>query len=495
MAPPPPAPRGGAEFVATDCGTLEVAEPAREPVDPERTSLQSIRPIPKISAPESAPRRLKRSFTAPTQRTRRHLKTRLAALLPLLLLSCADNELQPPGSVTPQLLAVEAPARVVAGFGQPYELRATAELPDAAPGRFAVLAAVSGPGLADPLTWRLADDGSAAPLADPGAGQLALSGDNVPGDGVFTAAIAADFAGELGDFQLALRLLDGGSPVDSGQASIARVANSPPALSRLAAPDTLASGATLELSAVAVDPDGADDLVGVQLETVGGAVRSWSLQPANDSLWTLSAGPVLAAGFAGATPFRLVASDRAGQTAELPLEIVLENAPPVLDAAGFALWIYDFGTESWLPHAVGDTLRLDVPAADLAIYNLSLPVADEQTAVDVAAVEWAIERAGTPDGEFDWNAMDDFGPELSEFDFVAGDGVWSGGFQLPAGITHPDWVLRIRAFDLTGQPALPVEWPLRLTAPAGAPGTPAEPRAVDAAARARLAARGAGGAR
>jgi hypothetical protein len=393
------------------------------------------------------------------------MKNWTPALL-LLLLSCADNEFQAPGPVRPQLLAVEAPLRVVAGWPTSLELRAVAELPEAAPGRFGVEAEVNGPGLAAPLIWRLADDGSAAPLDEAGVGQLTHSGDNVPGDGVFTARFAAGFSEGLGDFALTLRLLDGGTVVDSGTATFARVINSPPLLSSPLVPDTLASGAILELSVAATDPDGGEDLVGVQLETATGTLRSWSLQPANDSLWTLSAGPEIAAGQQGATPFRLVATDQAGERGEWPLEIVLENEAPHLDRGGFELFLFDFGSETWLPQETGDTLRLPVPAEDLFIFNLMLPVTDPQTGADIALVEWAIERAGTPDEDFDWVEMDDLGPEISAFDRVAGDGIWSGGFQLPAGITHPDWVLRIRARDRVGQWAELQEWPMLLLAPA-----------------------------
>lgn len=342
------------------------------------------------------------------------------ALVPLLLLSCADNELQPPGSVTPSLQIIAAPARVVAGWPTPLELRVEAELPDAEAGRFAVQVLVDGPGLDAPRLWTLADDGSAADLASPGDGQLARSGDNVPGDGVFTARFDSGFSAELGDFALSVRLLDGGALVDSRATDFERVVDAVPTLSELAAPDTLASGATLQLNVVAVDPDGAADLVGVQLETTGGVMRSWSFAPAADDHWTLSVGPEIAAGLQGPTGFAVVAVDQAGQSASLDLSIVLENEPPVLD--GEALQFFVLGIDGFETIPTEDTIHLYVPSlspADSNYYRMDIPISDPQTNVDLSGASWTITAVDNPAQTVTWDMSDE-----------DGDGVYTGFISL-----------------------------------------------------------------
>lgn len=369
------------------------------------------------------------------------MKNWTPALLPLLLLSCADNELQPPGPTTPSLQSAAVPARVVAGWSTPLELRVEADLPEGEEGLYTVLVDVQGPGLPESVVWTLADDGSAGVLVEPGPGQLERSGDNVPGDGAFTARFDADFSAETGDFTLGFRLMRGAEQQDSRSAAFARALNAAPTLIELAAPDTLASGATLLMEVIATDPDGAEDLVGVQLETTGGAMRSWSFEPAADDHWTLSVGPEIAAGQQGPTGFAVVAVDRAGQSATQDLSIVLENEPPVLDeeALQFYLQLED---ESLQPIETGDTIHLYVPSfspADVNVYGMFLPIADPQTSADIQVASWRITAIDDPLVTTSRAMTDD-----------DGDGVYVGGISLngdPDGYDHHVYFLLFEAED------------------------------------------------
>jgi hypothetical protein len=121
-------------------------------------------------------------------------------------------------------------------------------------------------------------------------------------------------------------------------------------------------------------------------------------------------------------------------------------------------------------------LTLLLPAAGSAYFQLSLPVADPQTAADIQRVEWSIARTTVPFNQLVWYSMVDTGPGEDGVDWVEGDGRYSSAFQLPWDAPVAERHLRIRVVDRVGQEAPLADWVL-LVAPAagGAPVRPAGP--------------------
>ena len=111
-------------------------------------------------------------------------------LLPLLMMAaCADVEY----SADPVVARIEGlnfPSHVVVDWPDAILLRVETILPEVhVPGQFSVQLSVEGPGLASPLEWFLRDDGDFYESENPPLWQYASSGDNVPGDGIFSALI------------------------------------------------------------------------------------------------------------------------------------------------------------------------------------------------------------------------------------------------------------------------------------------------------------------
>lgn len=400
------------------------------------------------------------------------MRKRWLAALPLLV-SCADN--LPDATVGEARLAgFVLPDLIVAGWPEALEVRVQAETPGE--GVWTVGLRVSGPGLDAPVDYLLRDDGDYGVLADPGPGQEPASGDNVAGDGWFTTRLSADFVTGLGDYTLRARLLRDGEELDAWAETRTRRENLAPAILALDGPASLASGGTFTLHLRAADPDGMEDLQGASLVQDGGVMRSWSFTRTGDSLFTVVVGPELAAGRQGPDTLAVTLLDRAGQAASQEWVVDLENGPPTLDLDGFQLWRWQEEGQTWLPESAPDTLTLQLPAAGSAYFQLSLSVADPQTAADIQQVEWSIARSTVPFDQLVWYAMVDSGPGEDGVDWVEGDGRYSGAFQLPWDAPVAERHLRIRGLDRVGQQAPLADWVL-LVAPAagGAPVRPLGP--------------------
>jgi len=385
------------------------------------------------------------------------------AALPLFW-SCADN-LAEHDAVMPALADVDVPQLVVAGWHEALVIRAKAQLPDESGDGWTVGLRVAGPGLDAPLDYLLLDDGDHLVLSDPGPGQEAHSGDNVPGDGWHTMRLSADFSAGLGDFTFRLRLLENGQERDFRQVVRARVENRAPAILAVEAPAVLPSGGSFTATLTAADPDGQEDLVMPQLRQSGGVMRSWGFVPTGDSTWTVTAGPELAAARQGPDTLHVVVVDRVGHETTHPLVVELLNGAPSLDEDGLEHWIWNFGEGRWDPVALLDTLFFQLPAADTNLFQISLPVRDPQTLADVAGAEWSIARDTVAFEDLQWFALDDLGPAAGNGDFTAGDGRFSGAMVLPAGMAIVPRTLRIRAVDRVGQESALLSRPVALLPP------------------------------
>ena len=385
----------------------------------------------------------------------------LLAALPLFW-SCADNLLDPV-TVTPELQAIDFPVVLVAGWPHALDFRVKAVLPET--GAWSVTLRVTGPGASGAVRdYLLLDDGDYLALDAPGPGQGTHSGDNVAGDDWYTALIAPDFADGPGTYTLRARLMSGVTEEDFRQVTRDCVTNRAPEILSVAAPVSLPSGGSFVVTLRAADPDGQVDLNTPQLRQSGGVMRSWLFAAAGDSAWTVTVGPELAAGRQGPDTLQVVAPDRVGHETSASLVVELENGAPALDRNGFELWIWDAGLSTWLPHALADTIRLNVPAIDADFFELSIPISDPQTAADLDITEWSIARPETGMDQLIWYPLDDLGPGASDNDWIAADGRYSGGFQLPPGFTDFR-VLRLRAIDRVAQEAVMQVWTIELIPP------------------------------
>jgi hypothetical protein len=384
-------------------------------------------------------------------------------LLPLLLFgACADNEFEPTPTIA-QILSLSTPAHIVAQWPDSILIQAETLLPTPyTPGDYALVMQVEGPGLENAIQWQLFDDGDFYEIVLEAPGQLLHSGDNVPGDGVFSALITSDFTEGLGEFSLRADLYEGSQLLSQSFASLSRVVNSAPAIHTIQAPDSLQAAQGLDLSIILSDPDGSEDLAIVRLENHLSA-REWDLTLSQDSTWALSLDASFAAGLLGTTRFYLHVEDRFAATALDSFDVDIENTPPQLDASAFQFWIFDLDDEVWNSFPVADTLRLLVPdVGSTNYYNMALPVFDARGQADLAQVEWGIAPASVAPENVTYYPMDDLGPVQSAFDFIANDGVWSGGFQLPGGDFDLHWSLHLRARDHVHQWAEAILWPMTL---------------------------------
>ncbi|MFA7330196.1 MAG: hypothetical protein WC326_03895 [Candidatus Delongbacteria bacterium] len=370
------------------------------------------------------------------------------AVLPLFW-SCADNLPEAPQD-SARLVALDFPDVIVMDWPDPLEFRVQAELPE--DGDWSVVLRVSGPGLPD-VNYLLLDDGDQQTLAQPGPGQADHSGDNVPGDGWFTTRLGANFSAATGSYTFRAQLLEAGAERDFRQVTRERVLNRAPEILAVTAPDTLPSGASFTLNLSAADPDGPEDLLQASLIQSGGVLRSWSFVRQDDSLFTLSVGPELAAGRQGMDTLHVELLDRVGNSAQQELVVELENGPPSLTDESLAVYqvLEDL---SLVEIAFSDTLHLYSPGTDptqVHNYLFVIDASDPQSLADLTGVTWEIDPVdGSPN--LPEHAMED--PTES--------GRFQGQFQL-AGVadgTYNDnhYTFILRAFDAFHEPVQVERW-------------------------------------
>ena len=384
------------------------------------------------------------------------MRKSLVLVLPVLLAACADNALAP-GSVTPSIQSIECTQRFIDSWPEPYELRLQAELPDPAQQEYSAVVSVLHIASNTTLEWTLLDDGDLLSLGEGVDGQLSHSGDNIPGDGIFTALIDPAFTELYGDFSLSFRLLADGLELASRDHDVTRVSNTAPVIDSVEMASVLASGDTLDVSVSASDSDGADDILAVQLVNTASEI-SWELFFDGDS-YTRQIGPSLAAGCQGPTDLLLQVVDHSEGLAEQQLSVDLANTPPELVEDELKLEVYNDGWEL-LAGAEADTLMLEIPPeGETAYFHFCLPVVDEQTAQDLDVVQ--VVFVGQSTGFTTVIPGDDAGSSGGNNDAIAGDGVYTMGFEFPGRapdnpFANMSYELTFGAVDRVGQQATAV---------------------------------------
>ncbi|MCA9783822.1 MAG: hypothetical protein KDC10_03825 [Calditrichaeota bacterium] len=363
--------------------------------------------------------------------TRRALVPSLA-LLALGLISCEDNAA--PDSVwQPAIQSVQLPTVVADNAPAPYLIRVETNPPTnpADATGLAVHLELSGPGLSAPAIWTLMDDGG-QPLAAGQAGVLqdpGSSGDNIPGDGVFSAqgladlanTIGVDFSDSPGSYQLVAVLSRDGSELQRSTRTLSVGHNGRPLIQSTSLPTSLASGDSLDAHIILSDPEGNDDLQSVWLELAGQPERRWTLDMVNDSTWSRRLGPEVGARTSGPSLYRLGATDLFGQESFEELSVDVQNLPPVLTSGSLHVWQTVEGDLQ--PVDFADTLKLVIPLPGQSrqVVFRAIP-GDPQGVADILAVSLSSPiLSGEPLQLLD----DGVSPDL-----LAGDGEYSGSLTL-----------------------------------------------------------------
>ncbi len=372
---------------------------------------------------------------------------RLGYLLPLsILISCSDNAVEP-NQQAAGILGTEMPDRVTVDRPQPYIYKAELQLPLGLEESYQLWLELVGPDGGDALSYQLHDDGSAFTISNPGPGQAEISGDNVPGDGVYTARIAPSFSNQEGEFGWTLRLYENGDQISQRIGSLSRLPNELPVLFDANVPAALDSGTGLVLGVKAYDPDGEADLTHVLMELGNPAApRVLELTAMGDSLFSLTTGPEVAAGFQGETALRLVAEDLTGARSELELSIDLENTPPVIHPGSLEMYQRLDSEPEYQQLLFEDVIHMYVPSTspeDSVYYQMRLPIDDLQGQGDIVSARWQIEATANPDVVLTVDMID-----------LEGEGIWVGNFSLvgrPEPYTYTHYALRFMAEDPFGQ--------------------------------------------
>lgn len=361
------------------------------------------------------------------------------ALLCTGLLACEDNE-SASGPWVPVIQGVRVPAGLADNSPDPYQIQVEINRPvnPAEATGLQVRLELSGPGLASPALWTLKDDGG-QPLAGGEAGVLqdaGSSGDNIPGDLVFSGrglvdiagALGVDFSANPGSYQLQAVLLRDGSEVDRSSRSLSVGHNGTPRVSGGSLPASLASGDSLSAALTVVDPDGQQDLESVWLELASQPGRRWALPALTDTTFGGRLGPQVAARTEGASMYHLGATDRFGQENLVALTMDVDNQPLSLETQDLRVWQRVDGDLTPLDFA--DTLRLVLPLPGQSrevVFRVT--PRDEQGPDDIRAVE--LTSAFLADQTL--SLLDDG----QEPDLLAGDGEFAVSVIVPAQAEPP----------------------------------------------------------
>jgi hypothetical protein len=336
------------------------------------------------------------------------------AVFVLLLTACPDNPTPPPPPLKPALSLISFDSLMVVGSPR-YQLMAVKLYPinDAAGGELFCL--IQGGDVS--THFRLYDDGELAVHYDNLGFTDSLSGDRVPGDGVFARRVSSRFTEREGEYLLTFSLPDSFG-VDSLYAILTVRRNSEPDITGFTAPDSVPSGGEEAVfSALVGDADGWRDLANVAIVKLDGVERAWQMTRQDSLLWRWQGEPGIAAGIpTGSYLFVVRAQDyyltlTGDFVASAIADVWLENLPPVVVSV-------DGPDTVW------------IPANDTALFDYRIEVRDDQGIADLDSLLLELSRPddANPDSNvvvWDTTYFDD-GEWL---DSLAGDGIYTAGFS------------------------------------------------------------------
>jgi len=361
--------------------------------------------------------------------------------LPILIaiwIGCEDEPTGGETTPTPWITEWEVPARMA--YNSPRTYRITVMVEDAQGPQnvpFALGTIVGDSATVD--TFSLWDDGSYYSVAASPPWADSISGDLVPGDGIFSRRITGQFVDHDATVSFRFDATDSdGHTALSVEAAVELRANSAPVLEDPQLPDTLVSRFDpVTLSVRASDPDDQDSLVRVWLDVEGSGKGEIALTgPDQDQRWSVTIDRYFAAGIMGAYPFNFYGEDTfqeiggpVGQT------VLVENNPPVISNL-----------------VAPDTMVLPTEAVGSDTALLFLNVDDDQTSADVWAVYFTSVRNDTVPNPTVFYLFDDG----SGADVTAGDGIYSQGIVLFWDDPPGKYTFTFIAQDLLAQTSVPI---------------------------------------
>ena len=264
--------------------------------------------------------------------------------------------------------------------------------------------------------FRLYDDGGFTVHSDNLGFADSLSGDRVPGDGVFARCISSRFTEREGEYLLTFSLPDSFG-VDSLYATLTVRRNSEPDITGFTAPDSIPSGESSDFTALVGDQDGLNDVAQVEVVRLDGGVRAWQMTRQDSLLWRWQGEPGIAAGIpTGSYPFVVRAQDyyltlTGDFIASNVASVWLENLPPVVVSV-------DGPDTVW------------IPANDTVLFDYRIKVRDGQGVADLDSLMLKLSRPddANPDSNVvvrDTTYFDDGAWP----DSLAGDGIYTAGFS------------------------------------------------------------------
>ena len=258
--------------------------------------------------------------------------------------------------------------------------------------------------------FRLYDDGSRGHWEDAAGYADSISGDQVPGNAVYTRRVNSLFTRHEGEYHF-LFALSGGEPPDTLEKIITLSNNSLPLIVDLAYPDSIWSGVMADLFNVVVnDSNGFDDIVRVELLLGEWFDRQHLLTYRGVNTWELRSSSVAARLPTGEHPFYIRVYDHYLIQINQPVEsdhytVWLENLPPrVTEVVG--------PDTVWLPETGYDT------------FEYRIIVNDDQGVGDLGGLELVL--LDTSEVKFEYTYFDDG----SYPDSTAGDGKFHAGFTV-----------------------------------------------------------------
>ncbi len=328
----------------------------------------------------------------------------------LALSGCGEDSTGPGTEPPPVLTPVEVDSIWVLGSERMHRIavRVTPAEPSAGDEMACV---IDGPGQVG--TFRMFDDGGFGRWVDAPDFADSLSGDHLPGDGVFARRINAAFADREGEYRFTFTLSSQPAS-DPLQVDVTVRRNSPPVFSVVIMPDSVPSGSRgLSFTAMVHDPDGDDDIASVGLIHPASPGLTYPMERTDDSVWVWLNEPSIAAGLtAGFYTFVIRASDYYLDQIDSwvesdPDSCWLENLPP-------AVVTVDGPDTVW------------VSPSDAVQFSYVISVTDDQGSLDLDSLLLVI---SDPDSVVEqYFYFDGVG-----LDTVVGDGRFVAGFSADAG--------------------------------------------------------------
>jgi hypothetical protein len=271
--------------------------------------------------------------------------------------------------------------------------------------------------------FRLYDDGGFGRWHDSQGFADTLSGDQAPGDGLYTRMVTSKFTQTVGDYELSFYFLPPPYSPDTVKTTIHVRVNRSPQIQGFHKPDSIHSGVSDSLfSASVFDSNGVDDIVSVKLVRLGEGGRVRELQfpmiSSNGSTWTWPSIPSIATGLpTGMHYFTVRAADR-----------ILAQSNGFVESDSAFCWLEN------LPPRIISVLGPDtvyIPTGDTVYFHYTIDVRDDQGIHDQDSLLLIL---SDPNQEVAHFAYFDDGTGI---DSVANDGRFTAGFSAsPISRTH-----------------------------------------------------------